>query len=152
MPSFPGPLVARPPRQGSVVFLAEQILGVERDEAQPIYAYVGDLHPDLGAIGLIIARSWDAEDALSGVTKCDSVGLAGGLGGFAAIGDAEARAKALVALSYPNIEPINLWPHHFAKEVEGDWHASAHDYVRHQAWIDERWAKRERAHEPEGGG
>lgn len=124
------PLRARAPRQGSVVFLAERILGVERDDTQPLYAYVGDLHPDLGAIGLVIARGWDADGALSGITKCDSGGLAGGLGGFAAIGDDAQRADALLALSYPSEAPLNLWPRDFAKEVEGGWHASPEDYVR----------------------
>jgi hypothetical protein len=50
-------LLPRDPADPTAVVAAEDALGITPD-ARPIYAYVGDLHPALGTIGLMIERSW----------------------------------------------------------------------------------------------
>lgn len=106
------PLVPRDPADRSAVTTAEDVLGISPD-ARPIYAYLGDLHPGLGTIGLIIERGWLC--SLAGVTKCDSGGLGGRRGAFQALDPVEA-ADALRALTF-SAASIDSWSPAFADEV-----------------------------------
>lgn len=106
-------LTARQPADPAAVNAAEKALGISPD-ARPIYAYVGDLNPELGTIGLIIERQWLR--TLTGVTKCDSGGLAGRYGAFAALSPTEAMT-ALRDLSFMGMS-IATWAKAFADEVD----------------------------------
>jgi hypothetical protein len=131
-------LVARSPADPSAVSAAEQVLGIGPG-ARPLYAYLGDLHPELGTVGLIVERSWLR--SLTGVTRCDSGGLGGRRGGFATLSPAEA-ASALSALSF---SPTSLpsWPDEFAREVDTSYALGRVGYVDGElpdvrAWQDPR--------------
>src|SRR5712664_347416 len=87
-------LEARKPNEPTVVSRAEKILGISKPV---IYAFVGCLHHDLGRIGLVISPDC-LEGRLQGVTRCDSGGLAGRVGSFIHIADADVPG-ALIALS-----------------------------------------------------
>jgi hypothetical protein len=50
-------LLPRQPADREAVDAAESALGVAPD-ARPVYAYLGDLHPALGTVGLVLERSW----------------------------------------------------------------------------------------------
>jgi hypothetical protein len=117
-------ITARSPEDAPAVGLAEQVLGV-RPDARPVYAYVGDLHPALGTVGLIVNRTWC--HASTGVTRCDSGGLAGRRGSFAMLDEREAVAS-LRDLSFGPAE-LRDWPSAFANEVAGS-------YVDAGAYVD----------------
>jgi hypothetical protein len=105
------PIGPRAPQDGSVVWLAESLLKIERDH-RPVYAYVGYLHPELGTIGLVLRPSWLTR-APHGVSRCDTGGLAGCLGGFSAITSEEAK-QAVVSLSLPIDDS---WSAHLEQEI-----------------------------------
>jgi hypothetical protein len=106
-------LLPRSPADPSSVDAAESALGISTD-ARPVYAYVGDLHPGLGTVGLVIDRSW--LHALTGVTRCDSGGLAGRRGAFVALDPGEALA-ALHALTFSGAS-VPDWAPAFTQEVD----------------------------------
>lgn len=76
------PWEPRPPRDLAAVQRAENILTQlgEPHTPRPIYAYLGNLHPDMGQLGLIVRTSWARHT--SGVSRCDTGGLAAGHGSF----------------------------------------------------------------------
>jgi len=113
---FQGEEVLRPrePIQDGVVFQAESLLGVER-ENRPIYAFVGDLHHHLGTLGLIIARSWGQKE-IQGLTRCDSGGLTGRLGFFQNVQEHEVE-QALYRVSTPDTCSCSDWHDSFAQEL-----------------------------------
>lgn len=105
------PLGPRDPQDNSVVWRAESLLNIERTH-RPVYAYIGCLHPALGTIGLILRQDWLAREP-QGVSRCDTGGLAGRLGGFGALSNEEAE-QAVVSLSLP----INdSWSNHLDSEI-----------------------------------
>jgi hypothetical protein len=106
------PLLPRDPADLNAVTTAEEVLGISPD-ARPIYAYLGDLHPGLGTVGLVIERGWLR--SLTGVTKCDSGGLGGRRGTFAALDPVEV-ADALRMLTF-SAASIDSWGPEFADEV-----------------------------------
>lgn len=73
-------LVARPPQDNACVGRAEEALGVDA-ASRPVYAYLGDLNPELGSVGLIFHRAWTTR-ALMGYSRCDTGGMVCGRGGF----------------------------------------------------------------------
>jgi hypothetical protein len=107
---------ARPPRDPSAVERTEERLGIDRD-GRPVYAYLGDLNPALGAIGLVVERTW--ADYAQGVTRCDSGGLGGRRGRFSALSSDEAD-QALHELSYGGATAGRLadWEQHFRDELQ----------------------------------
>lgn len=105
-------LEPRDPAVPDAVFRAETLLGAI---PRPVYAFVGDLHPELGSVGLIISRRW-SERATQGVTRCDSGGLACGAGGFQFI-ETAIRDDALRSLSTPVTFAADDWDDRFAEEV-----------------------------------
>lgn len=130
-------LVARTPEYPEAVTLTERALGID-PASRPVYAYLGDLHPGLGTVGLIVDRSWCR--ALSGVTRCDSGGLAGRLGAFAALTEDEAL-DAVHALSFSG-PSLPAWNAAFASEVDTAY-PSTRAYVdgaepETRAWTDAR--------------
>jgi hypothetical protein len=132
-------LTARPPRAGAVVLRAEAWLGAD---PRPVYAYVGDLHPALGQVGLVIERQW-ADRAIQGASRCDSGGLAGGVGGFGGIAG-PARKEALDAVSFPQCgQPVSDWAAAFDAEVGASYAGGAAGYVQGEepdvsGWSDAR--------------
>lgn len=103
----------RAPSDASTVWKAEQLLGIDRN-VRPVYAYVGCLHPALGRIGLVVSQDWFLRDP-HGVTRCDTGGLAGRMGGFHHLDEAEAT-EALTQLTHA---PTYAWQEGLATEVEG---------------------------------
>ena len=119
-------LQPRAPRVASVVLQAEQWLGAS---PRPVYAYVGDLHPALGTIGLIVDRGWADHGAVQGASRCDSGGLAGGLGEFAAIPAAD-RQGSLASLSFPQCgDDVGRWPDRLEDEIAQSQARGADGYV-----------------------
>lgn len=112
-------LVPRVPADRAAVDATEQALGISA-AARPLYAYVGDLNPSLGTVGLIVDRSWCRE--LTGVTRCDSGGLGGRRGGFAVLTESQALA-ALGALSFAGAT-LSSWDAELATEVDASYPAT----------------------------
>jgi hypothetical protein len=117
-------LSSRTPSAAQTVSGAENALGYDAN-ARPVYCFLGDLHPDLGTVGLVVERRF-AESA-SGVSKCDSGGLFGGKGGFAAIPEPD-RSALLCELSFIDGKAGPDWEPAFDHELEAH-HGSARDYV-----------------------
>jgi hypothetical protein len=113
-------LVPRVPVDRAAVDTTEQTLGIAPDR-RPVYAYVGDLKPSLGTVGLVVERSWCR--ALTGVTRCDSGGLGGRRGAFNALDEGEALA-ALRHLSFDE-QTLPSWDTEFAQEVRRSYPATA---------------------------
>jgi hypothetical protein len=107
------PLGPRDPHSSSVVWKAEEWLGIVRAK-RPVYAYVGCLHPKLGRIGFIVAQEWFNREP-HGVTRCDTGGLAGRVEGFRYLDENEARI-ALAELSHA---PTHPWKKDLIIEVRG---------------------------------
>jgi hypothetical protein len=105
-------LTARAPADPSAVSAAEEVLGVTA-AARPIYAYLGDLNPSLGTVGLVIERAWLA--TLTGVSRCDSGGLGGRRGAFAELDHAEAM-QALRDLTFADAT-LPAWSATFEQEI-----------------------------------
>lgn len=131
-------LTPREPRDAEAVLLAEKILGAD---PRPIYAYVGDLHPDLGSVGLVISRTW-SNRTLQGVTRCDSGGLANGIGCFVHI-EERSRTDMLLALSSPRGFDLEDWEALFVDEVGQSYKRGCRDYIDGEvpdtsAWDDAR--------------
>lgn len=101
----------RNPAVTSVVWRAKELLGIARHK-RPVYAFVGCLHPPLGRIGLIISDNWFRREA-HGVSRCDTGGLVGCIGGFGCLTTDEAE-KAVVDLSHP---PDDGWEQSFSVEL-----------------------------------
>jgi len=118
------PIGPRAPQESSVVWLAENLLKIERNR-RPVYAYVGSLHPDLGTIGLVLKQSWLTR-APHGVSRCDTGGLAGRLGGFSTLTIEEAN-EALVSLSLPIDDS---WSTVLEVEVNAAHPGGWHNYLR----------------------
>ena len=117
-------LLPRPPADPEAVDAAESALGVSAD-ARPVYAYVGDLHPALGTIGLVLERSWLRD--LTGVTRCDSGGLIGRRGAFDALSSAEA-ISALHTLTFW-ASSLGGWEPAFDAEVTASYAGEVSAYV-----------------------
>ncbi|HSK05212.1 MAG TPA: hypothetical protein VK932_28385 [Kofleriaceae bacterium] len=118
------PLLPRAPADPRAVDAAESALGISPED-RPVYAYVGDLHPALGTVGLVIERSWLR--ALTGVTRCDSGGLVGRRGAFAVLEDPEAiGALRELTLSGP---ALPAWEPAFTEEVTTSYVQGASGYV-----------------------
>lgn len=118
------PLLPRQPSDPAAVDAAESVLGISPD-ARPIYAYLGDLHPGLGTVGLVIERSW--LQTLTGVTRCDSGGLVGRRGAFTVLTDGEA-ISALRTLTFTG-ESLRDWEPAFGPEIGTSYHHGASGYV-----------------------
>jgi hypothetical protein len=118
------PLLPRPPADPHSVDAAETALGIDPGD-RPVYAYLGDLHPALGTVGLVIERSWLR--ALTGVTRCDSGGLVGRRGAFAALTDSEA-IDALHTLTFSN-ESLPGWYPAFGPEMATSYRNGIDGYV-----------------------
>jgi len=88
-------LSPRAPSEHDAVTAAEAILGAT---PRPVYCYVGCLHPGLGTVGFIFDEAC-CSDGLQGVSRCDSGGLAGGIGPFVFVPE-EDRESSLVELSF----------------------------------------------------
>ncbi|MBN8490332.1 MAG: hypothetical protein J0M00_02730 [Burkholderiales bacterium] len=86
---------ARAPSDVEAVSDAELALGLQ---VRPVYAYVGDLHPALGRIGLILSGRWYRRLPL-GVSRCDTGGLVGLKGGFGCLGKKERAEEVLSRLT-----------------------------------------------------
>jgi hypothetical protein len=131
-------LEPRTPSDPTTVERAERVLDAR---PRPIYSYVGDLHPDLGSVGLIVSQRW-AERAIQGVSKCDSGGLAGGKGCFRSCPGARARCRAAVAVE-PTACAATEWIAHFEREITTSYAHGVGDYVSGDApdastWEDAR--------------
>lgn len=105
------PLGPRDPHEKSAVWEAERLLGIARLK-RPVYSYVGCLHPELGRIGLIVAPEWFRREP-HGVSRCDTGGLAGRIGGFRYLDEVEAR-NAVTDLSH---RPCRPWRSDLLTEV-----------------------------------
>jgi hypothetical protein len=116
-------LEPRPPRKPGQVYGAEEFLG-HTTEPRPIYAYLGDIHPDLGLVGLVIDRRWP----LDAISRCDSGGLFGGAGDFEAVPEPD-RSATLQALSTPKGLSKEQWEDFFDDEIDR-LYPSVEDYVR----------------------
>ena len=108
-----GRLVLRPrdPSEPEAVSSAESILGAS---PRPVYCFVGCLHPKLGTVGMIFDEA-SCSDGLQGISRCDSGGLAGGMGPFEFV-PANERQTALVALSFRDGQ-LNRWNGEFETEL-----------------------------------
>ena len=118
-------LLPRPPVDRDAVGAAESALGVTQD-ARPVYAYLGDLHPALGTVGLVLERSW-LRDKLTGVTRCDSGGLIGRRGAFAMLTTDE-TAGTLQALTFSG-ELLHGWEPAFGTELTDSYRDGPVGYV-----------------------
>jgi len=119
-------LDARAATNSAVVARAEGWLGIAPDQ-RPVYSYAGCLHPALGRIGLVLSTGWLTR-GLQGGSRCDSGGLAGGLGGFACIGPHHAECKAaLLDLSFAG---THNWRDDLHTEVSAAYGAEVQAYVR----------------------
>lgn len=130
-------LEPRAANDNEAVGRAEALLGAE---PRPVYAYVGDLHPGLGQVGLLFACRWFARCA-QGICRCDTGGLAGRRGGFAALRDEEV-AEALAGVTLLAAQ-LPEWHAHFVQEVTGSYSGGLGDYVGGtcpdaQGWTDAR--------------
>jgi hypothetical protein len=130
-------LAPRPPNDGVAVEAAERCLGAD---PRPIYAYVGDLHPGLGQVGLIFSCRWLLRCG-QGISRCDSGGLAGRRGGFSVLEPTEVDV-ALRAVSFTN-EQLPAWHVEFESELTTSYDSGLPDYVvgavpRHETWADVR--------------
>jgi hypothetical protein len=130
-------LAPRIPTEVEIVAEAEKALGLTNS---PIYAFIGNLHPQLGTIGLIIKT-----DCLNrcqhGVSRCDSGGFIGRKGAFLHL-PATDMAAALKTLSFPQGDV--RWRSIFSDEVEKSY-SELRDYLigkvpRHAEWKDLRSA------------
>lgn len=117
-------LVARAPADPGAVDAAEQALGIDPD-ARPIYAYIGDLNPALGTVGLVVDRSWLV--VLQGVTRCDTGGLGGRRGAFAALEPNECL-DALRDLTFSGFG-LAQWPAEFQGEIDRSYRRNHLGYV-----------------------
>jgi hypothetical protein len=106
------PITARPPADPTAVETAERALVLTADK-RPVYAFLGDLHPELGRIGLVLHDGWVGRDP-HGVSRCDTGGLAKTRGGFAALSEEEA-VRGIPDLTYPHPRD---WIPDFWDEVE----------------------------------
>ena len=118
------PLLPRQPVDPHSVHAAETALDIDPG-SRPVYAYLGDLHPALGTVGLVIERSWFR--ALTGVTRCDSGGLVGRRGAFAVLTDTEA-INALHTLTFSN-GSLPDWEPAFVPEVTTSYSNGIDGYV-----------------------
>lgn len=129
-------LTARVPTESEMVTSAEAVLGTQR---RPVYCYVGCLHPGLGTVGLVFDRSC-ADEFLQGISRCDSGGLAGGIGGFSFLPEDE-RIQALLELSFGG-DALGAWREAFDVEVDTSYNCAT-DYAQGerpniQLWTDVR--------------
>ena len=129
-------LAARVPTDSDSVSAAESVLGAS---PRPVYCFVGCLHPGLGTVGLIFDRSC-CDDTLQGVSRCDTGGLAGGVGTFVYVPVAD-RATALLELSYRDRQ-LDSWLDEFTDEISSSYPAAT-DYAQGErpdtsGWTDAR--------------
>lgn len=94
-------------------------------EARPVYGYLGDLHPALGTVGLVIERSWLR--ALIGVTRCDTGGLVGRRGSFEVL-DTMQATDAVRALTFSG-PSLSAWESAFEVEVASSYQREVPGYV-----------------------
>lgn len=135
-------LDARVPQVPAVVARAEALL--EREPgARPVYAYLGDLHPGLGTIGLILDHEW-IDQRLQGVSRCDSGGLAGGLGDFGLV-EESTRHEGGRELSTETSTSLSLsgWIKTFEDEIVSSYGGQVEPHVRGaepvvSGWVDVR--------------
>jgi hypothetical protein len=133
-------LVARAPADPGAVDAAEQALGISAD-ARPIYAYIGDLNPALGTVGLVVARSWLT--TLHGVTRCDSGGLGGRRGAFATLEPGECM-DALHDLTFAG-EALTQWAAEFQVEIDRSYRRNHLGYVEDEVPNTTSWSNDVRA-------
>ncbi len=92
---------------------------------RPIYAYLGDVHPQLGVVGVVIERgNW----TLEGASRCDTGGLFAGRGGFFTIPDPD-RAQSVKKLSTPLSFDIANLDQTFNEELDQLYEGDAKRYV-----------------------
>lgn len=127
-------LEPRSPKDPDCVEHAERTLGAH---PRPIYAFVGDLHPELGNVGLVISRQWAARYT-QGVSACDTGGLAGRKGCFIEIPE-DSVDEALRELSTPEGIELEAWEQRFSKEIEASYSAGAGGYIRGDEPDTSRW-------------
>lgn len=114
-------LLARELKEHEVVYRAERLMGYSEGN-RPIYAYVGDIHPALGVVGLVIERDWPVQSA----SRCDTGGLISGKGYFSAVEDSlQEQALRELTFSPPGVG----WEEAFAQEME-QVHGGVEHYVR----------------------
>jgi hypothetical protein len=107
----------------AAVAAAEAILGAG---TRPVYCFVGCLHPGLGTVGMIFDRAC-CDDGLQGVSRCDSGGLAGGIGVFAYVPEDD-RGNSLIEMSFMG-DRLASWPDEFDEELASSYTAPA-EYAR----------------------
>lgn len=117
-------LEPRPASDPATVERAERVLDAR---PRPIYSYAGDLHPDLGSVGLILSPDWAAR-SIQGASKCDSGGLAGGKGCFEHIPEPERDAE-LQSLSSPRGFSASDWGTHLDREIAASFAGGMIGYV-----------------------
>jgi hypothetical protein len=110
------------------VYEAESLLGID-PARRPIYVFLGDIHPDLGDLGLVIERE-ACGGAIHGITRCDSGGLYIPKGFFELAGDDTARRRILTDLSTPNTFAVGEWEAQFSAEIAARFEGDAESYVR----------------------
>lgn len=123
-------LLPRPPTDQKAVQHAEKILNKQSDHSsddRPIYAYIGDLHPDLGCVGLIFSRDWGRRE-FEGGSRCDSGGLAEGHGHFCGVIRSK-RDAALCAISSPVSFDHATWEVAFAEEIKASYANGSSGYI-----------------------
>lgn len=106
-------LTAREPTARQAVLRAERVLRIPSNE-RPIYAFLGDLHPKLGSVGIIVERRWCS--CIQGVSRCDTGGLAGQAGAFARLAGGKVD-EALRRLSFIEENEVANWPEEFCREL-----------------------------------
>jgi hypothetical protein len=119
-------LEPRPPSDPVCVKRAETVLGAA---PPPIYTFIGDLHPELGSVGVVFSRRW-ASRCLQGVSRCDTGGMAGLKGCFAELASESAATVALRAVSSPDGIPAAEWEGRFKEEIDSSYSEGALGYVR----------------------
>ena len=119
-------LEAREPKGNTLAQQVEDILG---HTVRPIYAFLGNLHPQLGKAGLILSRDW-MERSPPQVSRCDTGGLLGRVGDFAVRKDAAEPDADVRKISTPEGMEVEEWLTIFRNELTDSYPKGASDYVR----------------------
>jgi hypothetical protein len=112
---------ARPPKDPAKVSKAEELLGIKG--SRPVYAFIGNLQPYFGPIGLILRSTW-YDRKPHGVSRCDTGGLASCAGGFKALSLADAE------LAFQDID----FPHASGSWVAAFWREMSVAYSCLRGW------------------
>lgn len=122
------------PEAEAAVFKAEQLLNAN---PRPVYAYVGDLHPALGCVGLVFSSDW-IRRVFQGATRCDSGGLIARKGAFETLPVDEVD-DLLVNLSTPATCENDQWELSFLAEVDSSFENGRQGYVLGEAPNVDEW-------------